>query len=58
MNHGAWNASGSYLTDLDKNQSINRSIYFEVPLPAKNLVFYYDFGNVSDSIKLAYWKID
>ncbi len=58
MNHGAWNASGSYLTDLDKNQTLSRSIYFEVPLPAKNLALYYDFGNVSDSIKLAYWKID
>jgi hypothetical protein len=58
MNHGTWNASGSYLTDLDKNQSISGSIDFEVPLPAKNLAVYYDFGNVSNNIKLAYWNID
>ena len=50
--------SWSYLTDLDKNQSISRSIYFEVPLTAKNLEVYYDFGNVSPGIRLAYWKID
>jgi hypothetical protein len=58
INHGTSYANWSYLTDLDKNQSINRTIYFEVPLTAKNLVVYYDFGNVSDSIKLAYWNID
>ena len=58
MNHGTSNASWSYLTDLDKNQSISGSIDFEVPLPAKNLAVYYDFGNVSNSIRLAYWKID
>ena len=58
MNHGTSNTSWSYLTDLDKNQSISGSIDFEVPLTAKNLAVYYDFGNVSNSIKLAYWKID
>jgi len=58
INHGTSYTNWSYLTDLDKNQSINRTIYFEVPLTAKNLVVYYDFGNVSDSIKLAYWNID
>jgi hypothetical protein len=58
MNQGTSNASWSYLTDLDKNQSINGSIDFEVPLTAKNLALYYDFGNVSPDIKLAYWKID
>ncbi|MCJ7741094.1 MAG: DUF4352 domain-containing protein [Methanoregula sp.] len=58
MNHGTSNDSWSYLTDLDKNQIISGSIDFEVPLTAKNLVLYYDFGNVSNSIKLAYWNID
>ena len=58
INHGTSYASWSYLTDLDKNQSISRTIYFEVPLTAKNLVLYYDFGNVSPSIRLAYWNID
>ena len=58
IHKGTSNASLSYLTDLDKNQSINGSIDFEVPLTAKNLAVYYDFGNVSTSIKLAYWKID
>ena len=58
INHGTSYTNWSYLTDLDKNQSINRTIYFEVPLTAKNLALYYDFGNVSDSIKLAYWNID
>jgi hypothetical protein len=58
IHKGTSNASLSYLTDLDKNQSINGSIDFEVPLTAKNLAVYYDFGNVSNSIKLAYWKID
>lgn len=55
---GTSNVSGSYLTDLDTNQSISREIIFEVPLTAKNLVLYHDFGNVSDSIRLAYWNID
>jgi hypothetical protein len=55
---GTSNASGSYLTDLDKNQSISSEIIFEVPLTAKNLVLYHDFGNVSNSIRLAYWNID
>jgi hypothetical protein len=55
---GTSNASWSYLTDLDKNQSISSEIIFEVPLTAKNLVLYHDFGNVSTSIRLAYWKID
>jgi len=55
---GTSNASWSYLTDLDKNQSIRNEIIFEVPLTAKNLVLYHDFGNVSNSIKLAYWNID
>jgi len=58
INKGTWNARWSYLTDLDTNQSINRTIYFEVPLPAKNLAVYYDFGNFSASIRLAYWNID
>jgi hypothetical protein len=58
IHQGTSNASGSYLTDLDKNQSISGSIDFEVPLTAKNLAVYYDFGNVSNSIKLAYWNID
>ena len=58
INHGTGYANWSYLTDLDKNQSINRTIYFEVPLTAKNLVLYYDFGNVSNNIRLAYWNID
>ena len=58
INHGTSYTNWSYLTDLDKNQSISRTIYFEVPLTAKNLVLYYDFGNVSPSIKLAYWNID
>ncbi len=58
IHKGTSNSSGSYLTDLDKNQSISESIDFEVPLPAKNLAVYYDFGNVSPSIRLAYWNID
>jgi len=58
IHKGTSNASGSYLTDLNKNQSISGTIDFEVPLTAKNLALYYDFGNVSDSIKLAYWNID
>jgi len=58
MNHGTSNASLSYLTDLDKNQSTSGTIDFEVPLTAKNLAVYYDFGNVSNSIRLAYWNID
>jgi len=58
LHHGTWNVSWSNLTDLDKNQTISRTIYFEVPLTAKNLVLYYDFGNVSPSIRLAYWNIE
>ena len=58
IRQGTSNASGSYLTDLDTNQSISGSIDFEVPLTAKNLAVYYDFGDVSNSIKLAYWNID
>jgi len=58
IHQGTSNASLSYLADLDKNQSINWSIDFEVPLTAKNLALYYDFGNVSNSIRLAYWNID
>ncbi len=55
---GTSNSSGSYLTDLNTNQSISGSIDFEVPLMAKNLAVYYDFGNVTPSIRLAYWNID
>jgi len=58
INKGTSNASLSYLTDLDTNQSISKTIDFEVPLTAKNLAVYYDFGNVSPSIRLAYWNID
>ena len=58
MNKGSSNTSGSYLTDLDKKQSISGSIEFEVPLTAKNLAVYYDFGNVSPGIRLAYGNID
>jgi hypothetical protein len=58
IHKGTSNASLSYLTDLDKNQSISGTIDFEVPLTAKNLAVYYDFVNVSNSIKLAYWNID
>jgi hypothetical protein len=58
IHKGTSNASLSYLTDLDKNQSISGTIDFEVPLTAKNLAVYYDFGDVSNSIKLAYWNID
>jgi len=58
IHKGTSNASLSYLTDLDKNESISGSIDFEVPLTAKNLAVYYDFGNVSNSIRLAYWNID
>jgi Domain of unknown function (DUF4352) len=58
MNKGTGITSGSYLKDLDTNQSIYGTIDFEVPLTAKNLAVYYDFGNVSTSIRLAYWNID
>jgi hypothetical protein len=58
IKHETGNVSWSHWTDLDKKQSISYTIDFEVPLSAKNLVLYYDFGNVSDNIKLAYWKID
>jgi hypothetical protein len=55
---GTSNVSWSYQTNLEKNQSISSEIIFEVPLTAKNLVLYHDFGNVSPSIRLAYWNID
>ena len=58
IHKGTSNASLSYLTDLDKNESISGTIDFEVPLTAKNLAVYYDFGNVSPGIRLAYWNID
>jgi hypothetical protein len=55
---GTLSTNGSYLKDLDTNQSISGTIDFEVPLTAKNLALYYDFGNVSPGIRLAYWNID
>jgi hypothetical protein len=55
---GTWSTNGSYHTDLDTNQSISKTIDFEVPLMTKNLALYYDFGNVSPSIRFAYWNID
>jgi hypothetical protein len=55
---GTGGTNGSYHTDLGTNQSISKTIDFEVPLTAKNLALYYDFGNVSSRIRLAYWNID
>ncbi len=55
---GTGSTNRSFLTDLGTNQSISNDIIFEVPLTAKNLALYYDFGNVSPGIRLAYWNID
>jgi len=58
VNRGTSNYSWGFSKDLGKNQYVRGSVTFEVPLPAKDLVLYYDFGNVPNCIKLAEWKIE
>jgi len=58
VSRGTSNYTWGFSKDLGKDQTIRGSVSFEVPLPAKDLVLVYDFGNVSNGIKLAEWKIE
>jgi DNA-directed RNA polymerase subunit RPC12/RpoP len=47
-----------YFKELYRNQKARGKVLFEIPLTAKNLKLYYDFGNLFSGTKLASWTIN